>query len=317
MTSMLYGIGTVLMLHRVQPECEDAFAPNKDMAVSPAFLERFVLEALQAGHTFVSLDQLRAHLEAGSGQKLLALTFDDGYRDNFTLAYPLLRRLQVPFAVYVTTSFPDGAAVLWWEAIEQLLRVHDQIALADGRVLACTTTQEKLDAFVSLRAEIMALPSDGRADRVNALFAQAKFDWQQLCAAYAIQWDEVCELARDPLVTIGAHTLSHPVLGALSPDQASLEMRDSRDRLEAHIGMPVTHFCFPFGSRNEVGVREFELARKLGFRTATTTRWGNIFRAHRAHLHALPRVPLNHAFTWDGFRRQSLRRLWRGRVVSA
>jgi peptidoglycan/xylan/chitin deacetylase (PgdA/CDA1 family) len=315
--SLRFGIGTILMLHRVQPAHEGEFAPNGDMAVSLAFLERFVLEARQAGYTFASLDQMCAHLEGGSGHKLLALTFDDGYRDNYTLAYPLLRRLQVPFAVYVTTSFPDGAAVLWWEAIEQLLMDQDQIALADGRVLACRTSQEKLDAFVCLRAEIMALPSDRLPDSVNAMFAKAKFDWQQLCAVHAMQWDEVRELARDPLVTIGAHTLSHPVLCALSAEQASAEMQDSRDRLAARIGTPVTHFCYPFGSRNEVGVREFELARKLGFRSATTTRWGNIFRAHRAHLHALPRVPLTHAFTWDGFRRQSLRRFWRGRVVSA
>jgi peptidoglycan/xylan/chitin deacetylase (PgdA/CDA1 family) len=315
--NLYLGIGTILMLHRVQPEREGDFSPNRDMAVSPAFLEGFVRDAQQRGYTFVSLDRMSEQLVAGSGEKLLALTFDDGYLDNFTVAYPLLKRLGIPFAIYVTTSFPDGEAVLWWEAIEQLLLNYDQIKLADGRMLSCRTSKEKLDAFISLRAAIMALPSDRLGDRVNALFAQAKFDWQQLCAKHAMQWDEVCELARDPQVTIGAHTLSHPVLCALSAEQASAEMQDSRDRLAARIGTPVTHFCYPFGSRNEVGVREFELARKLGFTTAATTRWGNIFRAHRAHLHALPRVPLTHAFTWDGFRRQSLRRFWRGRVVSA
>ena len=315
--NLYLGIGTILMLHRLQPEREGDFSPNRDMAVSPAFLEGFVRDAQQRGYTFVSLDHMTEQLVAGSAEKLLVLTFDDGYRDNFTVAYPLLKRLGIPFAIYVTTSFPDGEAVLWWEAMEQLLLNHEQIALATGRVLACRTNQEKLDAFISLREEIMGLPSDRLADRVNAMFAQAKFDWQQLCATHAMQWDEVCQMARDPLVTIGAHTLSHPVLCSLSPEQVSTEMRDSRDRLEARIGTPVTHFCYPFGSRNEVGVREFELARMLGFKTATTTRWGNIFRAHRQHLYSLPRVPLTHAFTWDGFRRQSLRRFWRGRVVSA
>lgn len=290
--------------------------PNRDMAISPTFLEGFIRDAQQQGYTFVSLDHMREQLLAGSGAKLLALTFDDGYRDNFTLAYPLLKRLQIPFAVYVTTSFPDGEAVLWWQAIEQLLLDHDQIKLADGRMLACRTSQEKLDAFVSLRAAIMALPSDRMGDRVNALFAQAKFDWKQLCTTHALQWDEVCQMARDPLVTIGAHTVSHPVLSSLSAEHACAEMSDSRDRIQACIGAPVTHFCYPFGSRHEVGTREFKMACKLGFKTATTTRWGNIFRAHRQHLHSLPRVPLTQSFTWDGFRRQSLWRFWRGRVVS-
>lgn len=317
MMSMLFGIGTVLMLHRVQPEREDDFSPNKDMAVTPAFLEGFVRDATQRGYTFVSLDHLSEQLVVGSGKKLLALTFDDGYRDNFTEAYPLLKRLGIPVAIYVTTSFPDGEAVLWWYAVERLLQDHDQIALADGRVLPCRTSQEKLDAFVSLRQSIMALPADGLGDRINSMFKQANFDWRRICTAEALSWTDLRELAQDPLVTIGAHTVSHPVLSALSPEQASAEMRDSRERIEARIGVPVAHFCYPFGSRNEVGAREFELARKLGFKTATTTRWGNIFRKHRAHLHGLPRIPLTNAFNWDGFRRQSLRRFWRGRVVSA
>lgn len=314
--NFFYGIGTIVMLHRVRPERESDFSPNRHMAVSPEFLDGFVRDAQQRGYTFVSLDHLSEQLMAGSGKKLLALTFDDGYRDNFTVAYPLLKRLGVPFAIYVSTSFPDGEAILWWDAVEALLQGHDHIALTDGRVLYSRTRQEKLAAFVLLRELIMKSPSDRLGEAVNAIFEDAHFDWRQMCVAEALSWDELCELARDPLVTIGAHTVSHPVLSALSPEQACAEMRDSRERIEARTGAPVAHFCYPFGSRNEVGNREFELARKLGFKTATTTRWGNIFRAHRAHLHGLPRVPLTNAFSWDAFRQQSLRRFWRGRVVS-
>jgi peptidoglycan/xylan/chitin deacetylase (PgdA/CDA1 family) len=312
-----FGIGSIFMLHRVREEPVNSFCPNQDMAVGLEFLEGFVRDAQQRGYTFVSLDHLSEQIVAGSGRKLLALTFDDGYRDNFTVAYPLLKRLGIPFAIYATTSFPDGEAVLWWYAVERLLREHDQIALADGRLLPCRTSQEKQDAFVSLRQAIMALPHAALGDTVNGMFEQASFDWRQLCAAEALSWDDLRELARDPLVTIGAHTVNHPVLSALSVDQAYAEISESRERIESHIGVPVKHFCYPFGSRKEVGVREFELARELGFKTATTTRWGNIFQKHRVHLHALPRVPLTNGFNWDSFRQQSVRRFWRGRVVSA
>lgn len=287
------------------------------MAVSPAFLEGFVRDAQQRGYIFASLDHVSEQLVAGSGRKLLALTFDDGYRDNFTVAYPLLKRLGIPFAIYVTTSFPDGEAILWWEAMERLLQDHDHIKLADGRVLACRTSQEKQDVFVALRESVMALPCDALGDKVNAMFEQARFDWRQMCAAEALSWDDLRELSRDPLVTIGAHTVSHPVLCQLSEEKALAEMRDSRERIEAHIGKHVTHFCYPFGSRNEVGAREFDLARSLRFSTATTTRWGNIFPRHRTHLQALPRVPLTNSFDWGAFGLQSLRRFWRGRVVTA
>lgn len=312
-----FGIGSILMMHRVKDDITSAFCPNRDMAVSPTFLEDFVKDALDRGYTFVSIDDLCANLMARSGERLLALTFDDGYRDNFTTAYPLLKRLEIPFAIYLSTSFLDGDAVIWWYEVERLLRDSDNIFMADGQQLPCRTSQEKLDAFVALRQAIMAFPLDGLGDRINAMFKEAHFDWRRICAAEALIWDDIYEMAQDPLVTIGAHTVSHPVLSELPEDQAYTEMRASRERIEARIGAPVVHFCYPFGSRNEVGRREFELARRVGFKTATTTRWGNIFPAHRAHLHGLPRVPLTNGFSWNGFRRQSIRRFWRGRVVSA
>jgi peptidoglycan/xylan/chitin deacetylase (PgdA/CDA1 family) len=149
------------------------------------------------------------------------------------------------------------------------------------------------------------------------MFAHIKFDWPQICAREALSWDDLSKLAQDPLVTIGAHTVTHPVLSKLTQEEARTEMRIGRKLIEEQINRPVDHFCYPFGSRDEVGLREFQLARELGFKTATTTRWGNIFKKHRLHLHALPRVPLTNGFNWDDFDRKSLRRFWRGRVVTA
>jgi peptidoglycan/xylan/chitin deacetylase (PgdA/CDA1 family) len=305
------------MLHRVGPLSEDVFSPNADMSVSVEFLEEFIDSARARGYRFVSLDQLCELIEMGSDRKFLALTFDDGYRDNFITAYPLLKRLEIPFTIYVTTAFPDGDAVLWWYALEQMLQSQNFVKLADGRELLTRTNEDKLRAFVLLRQLMMKLPSHGLGNALNEMFYQKYFDWRQICLSEAVSWHDLRELALDPKVTIGAHTVSHPVLSTLSAEQASIEMRNSRDRIEAMTGATVSHFCYPFGSREEVGRREFELAQKLGFKTATTTRWGNIFRAHRMHLHGLPRVPLTNAFCWEGFRQQSLKRFWRGRVVSA
>jgi peptidoglycan/xylan/chitin deacetylase (PgdA/CDA1 family) len=305
------------MLHRVGPSNKGTFSPNEGMSVTLQFLEEFIESAKRRGYCFVSLDQLSERIARGNDAKFLALTFDDGYRDNFTTAYPLLRRLEIPFAIYVTTAFPDGNAILWWYAFEQMLQDQNFVKLADGRELLTRTNEEKLSAFVSLRRLVMKLPSHGLGNALNEMFYQKYFDWRQICSSAALSWDDLRELALDPRVTIGAHTVSHPILSALSAEQASIEMRNSRDRIEAMTGATASHFCYPFGSREEVGRREFELAQKLGFKTATTTRWGNIFRAHRMHLHGLPRVPLTNAFSWEGFRQQSLKRFWRGRVVSA
>ncbi|MBF9040334.1 polysaccharide deacetylase family protein [Rhodobacterales bacterium LSUCC0387] len=304
------------MLHRVLPEREGSFQPNKDMAISPEFLEDFILNAKGLGYTFVSMDRFVKHLVSGSGQNLLTLTFDDGYKDNAIVAYPLLSRLGIPFTLYVTTSFLDGNAILWWYALERLIQDANRISLANGQIIFCRSSREKLDAFVMLRDLVMAMPQDVVVDRINSMFPQLKLDWQRLCSAEAMNWNDLQELARDPLVTVGAHTVHHPVMSQLSAEQASAEMRDSRARLENFTDASVTHFCYPFGSRNEVGARDFALAHESGFITATTTRWGNIFPSHKTRLHSLPRVPLTNSFSWAAFRKQSIRRFMRGRLVT-
>ena len=84
-----------MMLHRVRAEGSDDSSPNRGLAISPAFLERFVRAAQHNGYTFVSLDHFIEQLLVGSENKLLVLTFDDGYLDNFTEAYPLLKRMGI------------------------------------------------------------------------------------------------------------------------------------------------------------------------------------------------------------------------------
>ena len=104
----------------------------------------------------------------------------------------------------------------------------------------------------------------------------------------AIRWEQLARMAEDSLVTIGSHTVSHPVLCKMSEEAATAEMRASKQILEKRLGRPVLHFAYPFGGRVHAGAREFRLATECGFVSAVTTRLGNIFpESDRA---ALPRI---------------------------
>ncbi len=106
-------LGRILMLHRVvEQRSEDA---NRELEVTPQFLEQTIGNYLQQGYRFVSIDEACAIIAKGrSKQPFVCLTFDDGYRDTFDLAYPLLKGHNIPFAVYVTTGFVDQTASVWW-----------------------------------------------------------------------------------------------------------------------------------------------------------------------------------------------------------
>ena len=134
-----------------------------------------------------------------------------------------------------------------------------------------------------------------------------------------MSWEDIAELSRDPLVTIGAHTVNHPMLKKTSDRVARSEMEMSRAVIESAIGIRAEHFAYPVGDPTSAGTREFALAAELGFKTAVTTQPGVLFREHRHHLTALPRISLNGEYQqlrylpvlmsgtatamWNGFRR--------------
>ncbi len=109
-------------------------------------------------------------------------------------------------------------------------------------------------------------------------------------------WSEIAAGAADPLVTIGAHTVSHPILTTLSETQARAEMADSAAAIAARLGRRPEHFAYPVGQPDAAGPREFALARAVGFKTAVTTRPGVLFPDHAEHLTALPRISVNGEF---------------------
>src|SRR5215469_4468147 len=106
-------------------------------------------------------------------------------------------------------------------------------------------------------------------------------------------WAELAQLAADPLVTIGAHTVNHPFLAKLTRDAVRSEMDLSRSVIEAALAVRPAHLSYPIGDRTSAGPREFNIAAELGFKTAVTTRPGVLFRQHTQCLTALPRISLN------------------------
>jgi peptidoglycan/xylan/chitin deacetylase (PgdA/CDA1 family) len=105
-------------------------------------------------------------------------------------------------------------------------------------------------------------------------------------------WDEIRELVRDKLVTIGAHSRTHALLAKLNDPDMCDEVAGSRARIEAVLGRPCRHFAYPYGSAHFAGPREFAATREAGFATAVTARRGLLYPEHRDRLAALPRIPL-------------------------
>ncbi len=267
------GLGAILMFHHVRPRHTQEFEPHRGLEIEPTFLDAVLGELGTQGWDIVPMDAVADRLRTPTGRPFAALTFDDGYRDNVEHALPILKRHGAPFTVYVASGFADGEAALWWLDLADSVATEPQPAASFAALYRDWRRRPDLLARIAARTD-----GDAARERTRALC----LDWQALQA-----------LSAEPLCTIGAHTRTHPILGAIDEVAAEAEISGSKAAIEEKLGRPIRHFAYPVGDRLAAGIREFGLARQAGFETAVTTRPGMLFPEHAGHLHALPRLSVN------------------------
>ena len=292
------GVGAILILHHVRPQRPDRFQPNRSFEVTPRFFGRLVRALRRSRLDLISLDEMhRRMIEGDFSRRFVCITFDDAYRDVLQWAYPILKDADAPFAIYVPTSFPDRLGELWWLALEAVIARNDRIGLVINgrdRKFDCETVAEKRTLYHDLYWWLRNRSTEAEmCDVVRRLAAFYQVDVAAFCKEVCLDWSELDQLAADPLVTIGAHTVSHPALSRLSQDAARSEMELSRSVIEAALAVRPSHLSYPYGDRAAAGNREFAIAAEIGFNTAVTARPGVLFARHRRSLTALPRISLH------------------------
>lgn len=321
---ILAGVGTIFMLHHVRPARDSLFQPNRHLEITPQFLREALAHVRALDVDIVSMDEAHRRMtERDFGRRFACFTFDDGYRDNRDYALPVMRDFDAPFTVYVASDFADGHGRLWWVALERLIAAVDTLDVEiDGVAtqIDASSAIAKQEAFNRMHDRLQKLPSDMQVQQaVSSLCERHHVDDAAIARELCMSWDELKPFASDPLVTIGAHTVSHCNLANETEAEASREMRLSRERIETTLQKPTLHFAYPYGYKAAATAREFALTRQLGFQTAVTTRPGMIFPENANHLTALPRISLNGNYQnarflsvltsgaatamWNGFRR--------------
>ncbi len=293
------GLGAVLMLHQVNPAPPRPFDPNGILRVTPDFLDAAIHQIKSEGYEFVSMDEAQRRLtDPADAKPFVAVTLDDGYRDNLVHAQPIFARHNVPYCIYVPTRFADGHGNLWWENFEAAIAAGRPLTVfKDGerQTFPCATKDEKRKAWSALYWWLRGPDEDLTRALTRDLCEQAGVD-PMAPGRNMMTWDELAQLAADPLCTIGAHTVNHYSLAKLDSARCFEEIASGKQGLEDRLGRPVRHMSYPYGSSADCGPREFELAREAGFETGVTTYKGLLFPEHRDHLMGLPRLSLNGEF---------------------
>ena len=290
--------GLILMFHHVGPPGDESWV-NRGLTVSPETLDRVLSILAARGYELVSMDEVPDRLTGARAKRFAALTFDDGCRDNLACAAPILASHGAPFTVYVTTGFADGTVSPWWHVLERAIAAASKLEVETVlgiRRFDTSSRAAKAAAAVELREILLNSPPGLRAEQTCSLARQAKIDLAALTRELYLDWDGLRALAKIPGCTIGCHTSTHPRLSQLPEEAVRSELADSRAMIEERLGVQTRHFSYPYGWAAACGDREFELARRLGYVTAVTTRRDVLTPRNADALTSLPRVPINGGF---------------------
>ncbi len=236
------------------------------------------------------------------------LTFDDGYRDNYALAFPILETHGIRAAFFVTSSFLDRSRPACWDEIAWMVRTSPRRRIPGATWLAHDLVfdePEREQAVRTLVARYKELPLHEVEPYLDFL---AEATGSGRCPPTETRetwmtWDMVREL-REAGMSIGGHTVNHLVLAQLSPEQQWEEIHGCAKRLEVELGEPMTLFSYPFGSAQEFDEATRTCLRRQGVRLAFSFygRYWNFDRPREWDCYNVPRLALDQAAGLDVFR---------------
>jgi peptidoglycan/xylan/chitin deacetylase (PgdA/CDA1 family) len=236
------------------------------------------LKELRKHWTPVSLAQIRNAVAQNIPlpDQAVHVSFDDGYRNNLTLAAPLLARYKIPATIFITTNLIGTHGQLIWA-----LEIHERlVGLSDSNIeiggtsysLHPPETPQRTEESLELLSRIKRLPVKERENLLHFLRNRTEPDltpfWKRELYEF-LDWDEL-RLLHKQGIEIGAHTLSHPVLSSLNQMELEGELRESKECLEGEVGVECDVLAYPFGSEYDFSEQVIETAQRIGFRLAFT-----------------------------------------------
>ncbi len=264
-------VGEIWCLHRVVPS-RSVFKSNKELEITPEYLEQLILEYKANQFQFVDIDTIEKGINCFGADKMVNISFDDGFKDIYQYAYPIFKKHNVPFTIYLTTDFPDKRIFLWWMILEQIVLQNDRLTLSDGTTYHCTTDEQKQATFETILSSIYS-SGINMPTYFRQIFANYLDSFSDYSEHLALTWTELNEMLDSGLCTLGSHTVSHNALDRLSREEIKFELCNSKKIIEERTGRLVQHFSYPHSFCND---EVTALVKESFYKTATLGYGGKI-----------------------------------------
>ncbi len=223
---------------------------------------------LRSNYNVISMDQLVATLNGDQPlpDNPVLITMDDGYESNFTLAYPILKKYQVPFTVFTTTDFVGKGQLLWADRIDTAIRFienpHLNICFPDGPEIAfdLSDLSARSLAAQTIRTKLQILDQSHREIVISALEAQLPKETELPPLCRPLNEEQLTEMSKGGLLTIGSHTVTHPNLTLCSENELQFELSESKKIIEETFHTECHSICYPGSAYNQLVTKASEKA---------------------------------------------------------
>lgn len=296
---------TVLAYHRIcTPDSPEFTGYASNVSATPAMFAR-QMDYVKEHFTVIDLDALRAFVVDGVAlpPRPLLITFDDGYLDNYTQAYPILRARGLPAVFFLVSRWMGSAYRPWWDTCAELFR-HTGCSRASLPLIGerdLSTPSARRDAREDLMACLKTLPEQDRQRQMEALIEVLGVTLPEPEGPQFISALQARELVAHG-IDCQMHTASHPILSRVNPHVALAELSECQAALEAGIGCPMTALAYPNGHFDDYNATIMGHLRRLGIPLAFTLEPGPL-RLARVAARALeiPRIFLIYKDSFDMF----------------
>jgi peptidoglycan/xylan/chitin deacetylase (PgdA/CDA1 family) len=299
----------ILAYHRVLDVEKRAFPFDHDLISASSALFRDQLRFVRDHFNVISFEDLARAEDEGRPwpERGVIITFDDGYRDNFSHAYPILRELNLPATIFVATGHigQSSPSLFWWDLVNYCMTRTTQTSVTFSEItsapISLRTGRKKKIAVHNILTWLKSVPEESKrsflarySEKLGVSIPSDVADGMHL------SWDEVREMAANG-ISFGSHTVTHPILARVTPEQLTDEVVQSKEALERELNKPAMAFSYPVGDSHNFNQRVEKCVADAGFRYAVSYEEG-IADAHISDRYALPRLHVETHDTIHEFR---------------
>ncbi len=252
---------------------------------------------LAKNYKIISLDEIVNRIKNRRPlRRCVAITFDDGFRDNYEIAYPILRKYNAPATIFLTTGYLENGTAPWFIKLRYIFMQTDRthFNLSHNGTIISHPMHAKDEKFAASDRAIACLrncPDAERLPLLDRLCDKLEVNNFQGLDNLMLTWDQIKVMASHGIF-FGAHTVNHPILSRTSIEIAAREIQESKRTIEEKNGKPVTSFAYPFGKKAQYSSDLFPVLEKLGFKCAVTTETAT-------NNQSTPLFELNRGIPWE------------------